>query len=112
MPINDANRLALSNQLPYSLAAKKPSGRPTTIAKNIAASASSTVAGKRCLSSYVIALADAMLVPKLPCTVVSRYRQYCSYTGLSRPYWWFTRATCSGVECSPSSASAGEPGRA
>ena len=47
IPISDANRLALSNQLPYFLAAKKPSGRPTTIAKNIAASASSTVAGKR-----------------------------------------------------------------
>jgi hypothetical protein len=54
------------------LAAKKPSGRPTTIAKNIAASASSTVAGKRCFSSYVIVLVDAMLVPRSPCNVVSR----------------------------------------
>ena len=49
MPSSDATRLKWSKKPPWRLAAKKPSGIPTTIAKSIAATASSTVAGKRSL---------------------------------------------------------------
>ncbi len=47
IPIRDATRLARSNHDPYRFADQKPSGIPIASAKAIAASASSTVAGKR-----------------------------------------------------------------
>jgi hypothetical protein len=64
IPISEATRLMWSKTLPYLLAARKPNGIPSTIAKNIAESASSTVAGKRCFSSYTTVRRLLMLVPR------------------------------------------------
>jgi hypothetical protein len=53
-PISDKNRLAWSTGLPWRLAAMNPSGMPISVAKSIAPSASSIVAGNRSLSSSVM----------------------------------------------------------
>ena len=47
IPIRDATRLVWSIHVPYCFAAMKPKGMPKTIAKSIAPTASSTVAGNR-----------------------------------------------------------------
>ena len=72
IPISEPTRLEWSNELPCRFAAKKPSGMPSTSAKIIAASASSTVAGKRSRISVVTGRRDVMLVPRLPVAVVRR----------------------------------------
>ena len=47
IPIRETNRLPWSSGPPYRFAAMNPSGMPSETANNIAASASSTVAGNR-----------------------------------------------------------------
>ena len=53
IPISDATRLVWSIHVPYCFAAMNPSGIPKMVAKSIAPTASSTVAGNRSLSSSV-----------------------------------------------------------
>ena len=72
IPISDATRLMWSKSPPCRLAAMKPSGTPARTANSIAASASSTVAGKRCLISAVTRRREATLTPRSPWTVVLR----------------------------------------
>ncbi len=64
IPSRDAKRLVWSIQVPYFFAAMNPSGMPKSVAKSIAPTASSTVAGKRRLSSSVIAWRLWLLVPR------------------------------------------------
>jgi hypothetical protein len=70
-PSNEASRLPWSTSVPYRFAAMNPSGIPSTIEKNIAASASSIVAGNRSLSSSETGRRERMLVPKSPEATVS-----------------------------------------
>ena len=66
MPRSEPTRLDWSNKEPYFLAAMKPSGIPSAIAKIIAPSASSIVAGKRWPISQVTERKLLVLVPRLP----------------------------------------------
>src|SRR5690349_15423887 len=51
-----------------------------------------------------------MLVPRSPRTRWPRKRRYWFHRGLSRPSWWLSAATRSGVAVCPRIASAGLPG--
>ena len=69
IPINDAKRLVWSIQVPYFFAAMNPSGIPKMVAKSIAPTASSTVAGNRSLSSSITGTRVCELVPRSPSAV-------------------------------------------
>jgi hypothetical protein len=75
-PISERNRLLWSNTPPFHFAAKKPSGIPKRIEKNIAARPSSTVAGNLSLISSVTKRCVAELTPKSSLAVVWTYFQY------------------------------------
>ena len=65
MPSNETNSDAWSKPVWCRFAAKKPSGIPTTIEKNAAATASSRVAGKRWPISVRTGSRDVIDVPSL-----------------------------------------------
>src|SRR5690242_4864963 len=78
IPISEANRDKWSNHDPYRFAARNPSGIPKQPAKIIAATASSTVAGKRSEISEVTVRRSELLTPRSPERVVFTYAQYCT----------------------------------
>ena len=72
IPSSETTRLAWSIADPCFFAARKPSGIPIKIEKNIAARASSIVAGNFCFSSSTTGCRVAMLSPRSPLTTVPR----------------------------------------
>ncbi len=76
IPISEPTRLRWSKSFPCLFAARKPRGMPSVPATSIAATASSNVAGNRCLISYQICRCEATEVPRSRCTTVFRYAQY------------------------------------
>jgi hypothetical protein len=81
IPRRDTTRLPWSIAVPWRLAAMKPSGTPRTIEKIIAATASSTVAGKRCFSSSITGRRLVIESPKSNEIEFFRNRQYWTWIG-------------------------------
>jgi hypothetical protein len=86
-----------------------PAPTPTTTAINIAAAASSTVAGKRAKTSSATGAFDWYDRPKSPLTACERKSAYWTRSGRSSPSSCRSRATDSASARIPSFTTAGSP---
>jgi hypothetical protein len=112
IPVRARTEVALSSS-EYCLTAEiTPTGTPTSTATSIANAVSSSVAGSRSRSSVVTGRPVTTESPRSPLTASKRKSPYWTMTGLSRPMFSLTWATCSWVACWPRSIWAGSPGMA
>ena len=109
-PATENRREKWSVQPPLAAPDNTPMGTPTTVARMIETSTSSSVAGRNVLSSVAIGWWDLIEVPRSPVSAEVMNRAYWTYSGLSRPSLRVALAICSWVGRGPTQEAAGSEG--